>query len=600
MRILTRTCARVPVRTDWKILTLVVSGSLGLFPLASLGGTWTKITQAPADMHHIMLLSDGTVMAFHGCDLPFTGDICAGCNPCLSFSHECYRLAPDGQGSYINGTWTKLTDMNNSRLFFSSVVLKNGKVFVAGGEYGDGGATAEVYDPIANQWTLAPVPINLLDPSADSPNVMPVIKQSFLDSCSIILSDGRVLVTPVAGSTRGSSLIYDPTSNTWSAGPTLANNVAFQDEATWIKLPDESILTIDPFGTKTQRYIPGLNKWIPDTNTPVMLYSSAAFGTEIGPGLLLPDGRAFYMGATGSTAFYTPSGDTNLGSWVQGPDMPPGLVSADAPAAMMRNGKVFCALAPQYWDSGWPVGIMPGSPTFFFEFDPVNNLFIPVSAPDGTAWMNIATQKAKMVALPDGRVLCSFNRQELYVYTPTGAPDNSWKPTITKITQNVDGSYQLTGTQLNGLSQGASFGDDAQMDSNFPIVRLTDSDGNVSYARTYNWSSTGVMTGNRPVTTDFSLNAFVLPGWFSLAAIANGISSDAVTFYNPVWVDFNYFGFLQMGTYYFPYHAASQGISAVDAGGTINFKGPASSPDTMTISKAMTLRAVGGAVTIGR
>ena len=62
-------------------------------------GTWTKITQAPADMHHIMLLSDGTVMAFHGCDLPFIGDLCASCNPCLSFSHDCYRLTPDGHAA---------------------------------------------------------------------------------------------------------------------------------------------------------------------------------------------------------------------------------------------------------------------------------------------------------------------------------------------------------------------------------------------------------------------------------------------------------------------------------------------------------------------
>jgi hypothetical protein len=65
-------------------------------------------------------------------------------------------------------------------------------------------------------------------------------------------------------------------------------------------------------------------------------------------------------------------------------------------------------------------------------------------------------------------------------------------------------------------------------------------------------------------------------------------------------VDFNYGGFFQFGTYIFPYKTTAQGISAVDPGGTIAFKGPASSPETMTIAKAMTLRAVGGAVTIGR
>src|SRR5207237_3631334 len=123
-------------------LTMVACGLMAASLQLSVAGTWTKITQAPADMDHIMLLSDGTVMGFHGCDLPFTGDICAGCNPCLSFSHDCYRLTPDANGSYVNGTWTKLANMQNSRLFFSSVVLKSGNVFVAGGEYGDGGANA--------------------------------------------------------------------------------------------------------------------------------------------------------------------------------------------------------------------------------------------------------------------------------------------------------------------------------------------------------------------------------------------------------------------------------------------------------------------------
>ena len=31
---------------------------------------------------------------------------------------------------------------------------------------------------------------------------------------------------------------------------------------------------------------------------------------------------------------------------------------------------------------------------------------------------------------------------------------------------------RLTGTQLNGLSAGASYGDDAEMDTNYPIIEL--------------------------------------------------------------------------------------------------------------------------------
>ena len=34
-------------------------------------------------------------------------------------------------------------------------------------------------------------------------------------------------------------------------------------------------------------------------------------------------------------------------------------------------------------------------------------------------------------------------------------------------------TYTLRGTQLNGLNEGASYGDDAQMASNYPLVQLT-------------------------------------------------------------------------------------------------------------------------------
>jgi len=74
------------------------------------------------------------------------------------------------------------------------------------------------------------------------------------------------------------------------------------------------------------------------------------------------------------------------------------------------------------------------------------------------------------------------------------------------------------------------------MDSNYPLVRLTDASGNVYYARTYNWSSTSVMTGGRPVSTEFTLPAAVNQGGgatYSLVVVANGISSDPMLFPAP-------------------------------------------------------------------
>ena len=118
---------------------------------------------------------------------------------------------------------------------------------------------------------------------------------------------------------------------------------------------------------------------------------------------------------------------------------------------------------------------------------------------------------------------------QLYVYRPDGNPLAAGKPAVTGISSNGDGSYHLTGTLLNGISEGAAYGDDAQMASNYPIVRLTAFNGNVYYARTYNWSSTGVMTGNTPVSTEFELPAGLPLGTYSVVAVANGIASDPIS-----------------------------------------------------------------------
>ena len=139
-----------------------------------------------------------------------------------------------------------------------------------------------------------------------------------------------------------------------------------------------------------------------------------------------------------------------------------------------------------------------------------------------------------MLDLPDGTVLYSHFGRDLYLYQPDGPPLASGKPTISNIVARADGSFTLSGTGLNfGISEGAAYGDDAQMNSNYPLVRLTDSAGNVYYERTYNWNSTSVMTGNRLVTTQFTNSAALPPGDYSLTVIANGFSSDPWNFIIP-------------------------------------------------------------------
>ena len=64
----------------------------------------------------------------------------------------------------------------------------------------------------------------------------------------------------------------------------------------------------------------------------------------------------------------------------------------------------------------------------------------------------------------------------------------------------------MLGKQLNGQLAGAAYGDDDQMDSNYPVLRLLSSAGNTYYCKTSNWSTTGVATGTTPETVNFTLN----------------------------------------------------------------------------------------------
>ena len=114
-----------------------------------------------------------------------------------------------------------------------------------------------------------------------------------------------------------------------------------------------------------------------------------------------------------------------------------------------------------------------------------------------------------------------------------GSPQAAWQPTITSIVANGGNSYTLTGTQLNGISAGASHGTGTEMDTNYPIIELhaTDGSGQVYFARTSNWSSTGVATGSTPETTDFTLPSTMPYGTYSLTVVANGIASAPVSVY---------------------------------------------------------------------
>jgi hypothetical protein len=108
----------------------------------------------------------------------------------------------------------------------------------------------------------------------------------------------------------------------------------------------------------------------------------------------------------------------------------------------------------------------------------------------------------------------------------------SWRPSVTSLssTSLAPGStYALSGKQLAGLDQGATYGDDVQDNTNFPLVRITNSaTGVVTYARTSNWTSVSVAPGTRS-STQFTLPPGTPAGKSTLVVVANGIASSPTT-----------------------------------------------------------------------
>jgi hypothetical protein len=168
------------------------------------------------------------------------------------------------------------------------------------------------------------------------------------------------------------------------------------------------------------------------------------------------------------------------------------------------------------------------SPTQLFDFDPNAETMTPIAGPAGSILPSEPAYPTRMLILPTGQLLLSDSSNQLYVYTPEGSAPASLRPAISHVQYTGDGVFRLTGTRLNGQSAGASYGDDDQMNENYPIVRLQHpTTGNVYYCRTTNWSSVSV-GGNQPQSVNFTLNSAIRPGSYELTVVGAGIASRAV------------------------------------------------------------------------
>jgi hypothetical protein len=454
-----------------------------------MAGSWTNLTNAPpAAVATMLLMTDGSVLA-QG----------------LS-TNQWYRLTPDASGSYANGTWTTLAASNRAPLYYASGVLRDGRVIVAGGEYDSGVLVmllnVERYDLLTDTWTTLPNPPGWV---------------RIGDSPGCVLPDGRFIVGQVG--TRNTA-IYDPVTNAWEAAANKINSVG---EESWSLLPDGTIHAVDCSNPpNAEKYLIASDQWIAAGATAQVLVDTIS---EIGASVLLPDGRLFVIGATGFTGLYTPPPVANqAGTWAQGPSIPQvnpnqPLGAVDAPACVLPNGNVLFSASPITNPASFQ------APTFFFEYDPLANTIANVPAPTTSA---AKCYVGRLLILPNGQVLYSAYSTTVSLYTPGGAPDPVWVPTITACPTSVrpGKTYTLSGRQINGLNQGSYYGNDATNATNYPIVRLeATSSSDVYYCRTSDFSTMGLQTGTAVHSCSFTVPSSAPLGSYRIVVIANGIAS---------------------------------------------------------------------------
>jgi hypothetical protein len=130
----------------------------------------------------------------------------------------------------------------------------------------------------------------------------------------------------------------------------------------------------------------------------------------------------------------------------------------------------------------------------------------------------------RMLMLPNGQLMFSYGTTDVWIYTPDGEAPKKARPVPQLLHYDGSGVFTLTGIRMNGISSGASYGDDAESDENYPVVSFTDTAANVRYGRTYDWDNTGVQQ-KKPSTTKLTLKAGTPAGTHVLTVSGAGIQS---------------------------------------------------------------------------
>jgi hypothetical protein len=480
-------------------------------------GAWSNLlnTQSggPYNLSNPVLMTDGTVLV-HRTDNP-----------------SWYRLTPDINGSYINGTWSQIASLpiiggtQYDPKFFASAVLPDGRLIVEGGEYNNGASAwtnlGAIYDLATNTWT---------------PVSPPAGWTQIGDAQSTVLADGTYMLASCCNSPPVAAL-FNPTNLTWI--PTGSGKYDIYDEEAWALLPTGQLLTVDAYvstgtcGTGTEIYNPVTRTWTSAGNVPAQLsdcntVNGNQASYEIGPNVLTYYGTVLAFGGTASTtvpsalAIYTITSSQG-GVWSAGANQPSlcgaganlPCTMADAPAAALPNGNVLIAAS---------AGLF-ANPTYYFEYFPPSNTY--AAAPPTSDAGSSTSFYHNFLVLPTGQVLqVSTYNSTIQIYTPSGTYAPTWQPQVVSVSNCLTPgvSYKLSGLQLSGLTQGAYYGDDQQANTNFPVVRIVNNNTHhVFYGRTYGWTAS--VAPLAAGITEFDVASTTETGASTLYVVANGIPS---------------------------------------------------------------------------
>ena len=448
------------------------------------------VNQPPLGAQNGLLLTDGTVLY-------------------QSYNQRAwYKLTPDITGSYVNGAWSgpSFLPAGYAPLANAQAVLADGRAVVVGGEYIEETFTLSnkgaIFDPVTNTWT----------------NLAPPPGWGYIgDSPSVVLPDGAFMI---GDKLNEKMALLNPKTLQWTTFPG-SGKADINAEEGWTLLADGSVLTCDVTDApNSEVFVPSTRTWSTAGSTVVDLGSPGSnvcvpFGPngslcyypagEIGPAILRPDGTVFATGSREGSVTHNAIYDTNTGIWTAGPDFPNGDDAEDDYAVLEPSGNVLVLTETA-------TGSLQA-----YEWDGAN--LTPILSFDALI--------GPLIVVPTGQVLAQ-GLEGVEVYNPTGTYQSNWAPTITSVPTSVNRSrtYKIYGTQFNGLSQAAAFGDEFQNATNYPLVRITNNaTGHVFYARTHDHSTMGVATGSAIVSTNFDVPYSTETGASTLEVVANGIPS---------------------------------------------------------------------------